>query len=94
MGPGQREADPFAVRRATFPLLESDALSAADSRRQDSSPRLDTHFSLAFGGQPRLAVRRPLKMIDYLTLDWSDVILGVFMAQLLVLALFADIKGR
>ena len=23
-------------------------------------------------------------MIDYLTLDWSDVILGVFMAQLLV----------
>jgi hypothetical protein len=33
-------------------------------------------------------------MIDYLTLDWSDVILGVFMAQLLVLALFADIKGR
>jgi hypothetical protein len=33
-------------------------------------------------------------MIDYLTMDWSDVTLGVFMAQLLALALFADIKGR
>jgi hypothetical protein len=33
-------------------------------------------------------------MIDYLTLDWSDVVLGVFMAQLLALALFVDIKGR
>jgi hypothetical protein len=33
-------------------------------------------------------------MVDYLTLDWSDVALGVFMAQLLALALFVDIKDR
>jgi hypothetical protein len=33
-------------------------------------------------------------MVDYLTLDWSDVVLGLFMAQLLALALFVDIKAR
>jgi hypothetical protein len=33
-------------------------------------------------------------MIDYLTQNWSDVTLSVFMAQLLALALFADIKGQ
>ncbi len=27
--------------------------------------------------------RRPLKMVDYLTLDWSDIVLGLFMGQLL-----------
>jgi hypothetical protein len=34
-------------------------------------------------------------MIDYLTtLDSSDIVLSVFMAQMLALALFVDVKGR
>ncbi len=58
-------------------------------------PRLDEPFSLAFGGRAAPSrPRRPLKMVDYLTLDWSDIVLGLFTAQLLALALLADIKGR
>jgi hypothetical protein len=93
MGPGQREAcTPSRSGEQRFLYSNLTLYPRPTVADRIVGPRLDTHFSLAFDG--RTAVRRPLKMIDYLTLDWSDVILGVFMAQLLVLALFADIKGR